>query len=130
MEIENELNFEDALRILFSTSSSPITTIQVTDPSSIKIKTLQTDSQIQQEFTSSIDSSVSASSYIRPGLYVAMTIFFILLSIFMSLLIVPLFNWVRSKYFSSPPIRPSFVLSNVSVSLNIFIEKLIILFRF
>jgi magnesium-transporting ATPase (P-type) len=120
MEIENEIDLEDALRILFS--SQPIFTKsfistevnRVTSQLKTSTKPLQTESLILKALTRSIDSSDYTLSSFLPALQLTLIVFLILFSLFLTLLIVLVFRCVRSRNFNSPPSRPSFVLSNVS----------------
>ena len=134
MEIEHEIDLEDALRILFS--SKPISTksisstkvIRVTSQLKTSTKPLHTESLILEAFTTSIDSSDSAASSYLPALHFTLIVFLILLSLFLTLVMVLVVRCVRSRYLNSPPSRPSFVLSNVSFySIDNFLFNVILI---
>ena len=74
----------------------------------------QIESKILQALTSSNDTSDSATTTIRNVLLVTLVVFLASLSISILLLNVPLFNWVRNKYFKAPSRRQSFLLNDVS----------------
>ena len=81
--MENEIDLENALKILFFSHSTSTT--------SSTIKTVQQPTNTNA-LNSNIHSTVSASSSIFPVLLVSLTAFLIILTICISLLKVPFLN--------------------------------------